>query len=145
MAEADEQWPFCTLSRNAFSERMAEIRAMVAQFDGQAQATVDGAVLSFPPRDCLQLALAALVEKERQCCAMLRLSIEADHGSVRFIIKADGDERAAIQAFAGAMATGLPTLFAAHPGSVRVRKGVDLTVPTFDESHDAESGKELNR
>jgi hypothetical protein len=37
------------------------------------------------------------------------------------------------------------SLFAAHPGSVRVREGVDLTAPIFDETLDAESGKEIDR
>jgi hypothetical protein len=30
------------------------------------------------------------------------------------------------------------SLFAAHPGSVRVREGVDLTAPVFNEELDAE-------
>jgi hypothetical protein len=37
------------------------------------------------------------------------------------------------------------SLFGAHPGSVRVREGVDLTAPVFDEILDAESGKEIDR
>jgi hypothetical protein len=37
------------------------------------------------------------------------------------------------------------SLFAAHPGSVRVREGVDLTAPIFEEALDAESGKEIDR
>jgi len=37
------------------------------------------------------------------------------------------------------------SLFGAHPGSVRVREGVDLTAPVFDEALDAESGQEINR
>lgn len=36
------------------------------------------------------------------------------------------------------------SLFGAHPGSVRVRAGVDLTQPVIDES-DAESGREVRR
>lgn len=36
------------------------------------------------------------------------------------------------------------SLFGAHPGSVRVRAGVDLTQPVIDES-DAESGREARR
>nr|WP_294547169.1 hypothetical protein [uncultured Rhodopila sp.] len=35
------------------------------------------------------------------------------------------------------------TLFAHQPGSVRVRDGVDLTAPAFDEPADAETGREL--
>ena len=37
------------------------------------------------------------------------------------------------------------SLFGAHPGSVRVRDGVDLTAPVFDETLDAESGEEIDR
>jgi hypothetical protein len=37
------------------------------------------------------------------------------------------------------------SLFGAHPGSVRVRAGVDLIAPIFDEELDAESGNELRR
>jgi hypothetical protein len=37
------------------------------------------------------------------------------------------------------------SLFGAHPGSVRVREGVDLTAPVFDEALDAESGREIDR
>lgn len=37
------------------------------------------------------------------------------------------------------------SLFAAHPGSVRMREGVDLIAPVFDETLDAESGKEITR
>lgn len=41
------------------------------------------------------------------------------------------------------------SLFGAHPGSVRVRPGVDLTAPVFElaeeEAPDAESGKEIDR
>jgi hypothetical protein len=35
------------------------------------------------------------------------------------------------------------TLFGHQRGSVRVREGVDLTEPTFDEPTDAETGREL--
>ena len=37
------------------------------------------------------------------------------------------------------------SLFGAHPGSVRIRDGVDLTAPVFDETLDAESGEEIDR
>jgi hypothetical protein len=37
------------------------------------------------------------------------------------------------------------SLFGAHRGSVRVRKGVDLTQPAFAGDLDAESGAELDR
>lgn len=36
-------------------------------------------------------------------------------------------------------------LFGAHPGSVRVRDGVDLTAPVLDVKPDAESGQEIDR
>jgi hypothetical protein len=36
------------------------------------------------------------------------------------------------------------TLFGAHPGSVRVRDGVDLTQPVLDVDSDAASGAELS-
>jgi hypothetical protein len=37
------------------------------------------------------------------------------------------------------------SLFAAHPGSVRVREGVDLLAPVLDVRPDAETGRELDR
>ena len=37
------------------------------------------------------------------------------------------------------------SLFGAHPGSVRVRPGVDLTAPALDVEPDAESGREIER
>ena len=37
------------------------------------------------------------------------------------------------------------SLFAAHPGSVRVRDGVDLTAPALDVELDAETGREIER
>jgi hypothetical protein len=37
------------------------------------------------------------------------------------------------------------SLFGAHPGSVRVRKGVDLTAPALDVTPDAETGREIDR
>ncbi len=37
------------------------------------------------------------------------------------------------------------SLFGAHPGSVRVRPGVDLTAPVLDVVPDAESGGEIDR
>jgi hypothetical protein len=37
------------------------------------------------------------------------------------------------------------SLFGAHPGSVRVRKGVDLIAPTLDIELDAETGREIER
>jgi hypothetical protein len=37
------------------------------------------------------------------------------------------------------------SLFAAHPGSVRVRDGVDLIAPILDVEPDAESGLEVRR
>jgi hypothetical protein len=37
------------------------------------------------------------------------------------------------------------SLFGAHPGSVRVREGVDLTEPFLDTTPDAESGREIDR
>jgi addiction module HigA family antidote len=36
-------------------------------------------------------------------------------------------------------------LYGAHVGSVRVRRGVDLTRPVLDEEMDAESGREIRR
>jgi hypothetical protein len=35
------------------------------------------------------------------------------------------------------------SLFGAHPGSVRVRPGVDLTAPALDVEPEAESGREI--
>lgn len=37
------------------------------------------------------------------------------------------------------------TLFGAHPGSVRVREGVDLVAPALDVAPDAETGREIER
>ena len=37
------------------------------------------------------------------------------------------------------------SLFGAHPGSVKVRKGVDVTAPVLADELDAETGKELER
>ncbi len=37
------------------------------------------------------------------------------------------------------------SLFGAHPGSVRVRAGVDLTAPALDVEPDAQTGAELDR
>ncbi len=37
------------------------------------------------------------------------------------------------------------SLFGAHPGSVRVRPGVDLVAPALDITPDAETGRELDR
>ncbi|HVA14990.1 MAG TPA: hypothetical protein VNF99_17220 [Stellaceae bacterium] len=37
------------------------------------------------------------------------------------------------------------SLFGAHPGSVRVRAGVDLTEPALDVIPDAETGREIER
>jgi hypothetical protein len=37
------------------------------------------------------------------------------------------------------------SLFGAHPGSVRVRAGVDLTEPVPDVAPDAETGREIER
>jgi hypothetical protein len=37
------------------------------------------------------------------------------------------------------------SLFGAHPGSVKVADGVDLTAPALDVEPDAESGRELVR
>jgi hypothetical protein len=37
------------------------------------------------------------------------------------------------------------SLFGAHRGSVRVRRGIDLTRPVLDEETDAESGSEIRR
>ena len=37
------------------------------------------------------------------------------------------------------------SLFGAHPGSVRVREGVDLTAPVLDVVLDAETGREIER
>ena len=37
------------------------------------------------------------------------------------------------------------TLFGAHPGSVRVRDGVDLTAPVLEDPMHAETGHEIER
>lgn len=37
------------------------------------------------------------------------------------------------------------SLFGAHPGSVKVQDGVDLTAPALDVEPDAESGREIKR
>ncbi len=37
------------------------------------------------------------------------------------------------------------SLFGAHPGSVRVQEGVDLTAPVLDVEPDAETGRETER
>jgi hypothetical protein len=37
------------------------------------------------------------------------------------------------------------SLFGAHPGSVQLREGIDLTVPVLDVAPDAETGREIDR
>lgn len=37
------------------------------------------------------------------------------------------------------------SLFGAHPGSVRIQDGVDLTEPVLDVEPDAETGREIER
>ncbi len=37
------------------------------------------------------------------------------------------------------------SLFGAHPGSVRVREGVDLLAPALEVAPDAETGREVER
>jgi hypothetical protein len=37
------------------------------------------------------------------------------------------------------------SLFGSHPGSVRIREGVDLTAPVLDDEMDAETGREIDR
>jgi hypothetical protein len=37
------------------------------------------------------------------------------------------------------------SLFGAHPGSVQVSEGVDLTAPALDVAPDAETGREISR
>jgi hypothetical protein len=37
------------------------------------------------------------------------------------------------------------SVFGSHPGSVRVRDGVDLTAPVFEDISDAETGYEIDR
>jgi hypothetical protein len=37
------------------------------------------------------------------------------------------------------------SLFGAHPGSVRIHEGVDLTAPALDVDPDAETGREIER
>jgi hypothetical protein len=37
------------------------------------------------------------------------------------------------------------SLFGAHPGSFRVREGVDLIAPALDVEPDAETGREIDR
>jgi hypothetical protein len=37
------------------------------------------------------------------------------------------------------------SLFGANPGSVRIRRGVDLTKPVLDDPMDAETGREFRR
>jgi len=37
------------------------------------------------------------------------------------------------------------SLFGAHPGSVQIREGVDLTEPALDVMPDAETGREIER
>jgi hypothetical protein len=37
------------------------------------------------------------------------------------------------------------SLFGVHPGSVRVRDGVDLTEPVLQDPPDAETGHEIDR
>jgi hypothetical protein len=39
----------------------------------------------------------------------------------------------------------LGSLFGAHPGSVRVREGIDLIAPALDVKPDAETGREIDR
>ena len=37
------------------------------------------------------------------------------------------------------------SLFGSHPGSARIREGVDLTAPVLDDEMDAETGREMDR
>lgn len=37
------------------------------------------------------------------------------------------------------------SLFGAHRGSVKIRKGIDLTEPVFSDELDAETGREIDR
>ena len=103
-AAGEVPWQFCSLDRNAFGKRMAEIDALVADFGGRACGTDEGIELLFPLRDGLRPALDALVEKERQCCETLALNVEVRDGALALRIAAPGPERGALHGFAARFA-----------------------------------------
>jgi hypothetical protein len=93
-------WPFCSLDRDAFRERMAEIDALAIRFEGRPHRTDRGMELVFPARDGLRPALDALVDKERQCCGTLAWSIEVRGEALALCIAASGHERIEIHRLA---------------------------------------------
>ncbi len=101
---AGEAWQFCSLDGGAFTERMAEIGSTVARFRGQARPTSEGMELVFAAQDGLRSALDTLIEKERECCETLGLTVEEREGAVSLRIAARDCDRPAIQAFATRLA-----------------------------------------
>jgi hypothetical protein len=97
-------WQFCSLDGKAFAERMAEIEALVAGFGGRARRTDEGMELVFAMKDGLRSALDALVEKERQCCQTLALSVAVRDGTLALRIAAPEPERGALNGFAARFA-----------------------------------------
>ena len=94
-------WSFCSLTREAFADRMTEIDGVMARFAGQAHVTNDGVVLTFVAQDGLRAALDTLIAQERQCCETLTLTVEAEDGQTVLRISAPEPDRDAVRALAG--------------------------------------------
>lgn len=81
---------FCSLDRAAYTERMAQIMAMMLKFEGRVENAGEGKVLRFKHGEGLKPALEWLIAAERSCCSALVLELE------------EGDEEYALHVLAPA-------------------------------------------
>ena len=95
----------CTLTAEQLREGAADLLpglfAMARAVDWQP----DGATLTFEAADDLLARIAAVIERERRCCAFLRFTLDVapDFGPVTLAVTGPEGTRAVLEATAGVL------------------------------------------
>lgn len=73
MTETSSPTPpaFCSLDRDAYTQRLAQIMDLMLKFEGRVEHTANGTVLRFKRGEGLEPVLEGLIEAERSCCSTL--------------------------------------------------------------------------
>lgn len=67
---------YCSLDREAYTVRLAQIIGLMLKFEGKVENTSSGAVLRFRRGEGLKAALEDLIEAEGRCCSSLAFSLK---------------------------------------------------------------------
>jgi hypothetical protein len=76
----------CTLSPDAQTVRLAEIRTLLHQASLGAERLPDGVIVQFSKTDATRAALDRLIAAESDCCSFLSFDLSEEETALRLVI-----------------------------------------------------------